>query len=96
MPKKPEDPPKSNPLSLAPPRTLTPEERANEFADNSTKYRDRVQTASRKQRLQPAATYAVGRAALDEAMKILGAGQFRPAPDGDNIHNEEGNHGTQT
>jgi hypothetical protein len=76
MPKKAGDPPKENPLSLVPPRTLTPEERANEFADNAMKYRDRVQSASRKQRLQPAATYAVGRAALDEAMAILGAGRF--------------------
>jgi len=57
------------------------EDRVAELQRSSTEYRNRIQSASAAERALPAAAYVVGRAALDQAMQILGPGRFHDTTD---------------
>ena len=52
-------------------------DRIDDMQTASINYRARVQADCAAERAKPEASYAVGRAALDEAMRILGRGNFK-------------------
>lgn len=69
-------PPKAEAPAPAPARSKTIDERNDELHEASMKHRARVQAEAKAERAKPAAPYHVGRAALDEAMRILGRPPF--------------------